>query len=255
MNVIAIIQARIGSTRLPKKVLLDLEGKTALEHVARRAQASKYVDGVVIATTVNIQDLAIVLLSAKLNISVYCGSENDVLDRYYQSARLFKADHIVRITSDCPVIDPKIVDEVIKLHLKRKADLTANVLKETFPDGQDVEVFTFKALQKAWKNAKLVSQREHVTPYIKNNRKIFKLENLECKQNLYHKRWTLDNREDYLFLKQVYKNLYNKNSLFGMNEILKFLKDHPEIERINSHIQRNEGYQKSLREDKLIKES
>ena len=130
MKIIAIIQARLGSTRLPGKVLLDLEGKTVLEHVIRRVKSSKLVTDVIVATTINKADLKIVKLCANLGINVYCGSEDDVLDRYYQTARLFKADHIVRITSDCPLIDPLLIDEVITLHMQENADYTSNTIKE-----------------------------------------------------------------------------------------------------------------------------
>lgn len=251
-NIVAIIQARLGSTRLPNKVLLKLEDKTVLEHDVERTARSRYIRDVVIATTMAKGDLKIVELCAAKGIRVYCGSENDVLDRYYQAARLVEAEHVVRITSDCPVIDPAVVDQVISLHLESKADLSANVLKETFPDGLDVEVFTFAALKKAWEEARLSSEREHVTPYIKNNPQLFKLVNLECPRNLCGKRWTLDNPEDYEFLKAVYRSLYPSNPRFGMEDILKFLEKHPEIERINSNIMRNEGYQKSLKEDRIL---
>lgn len=252
MNIVAIIQARTGSTRLPEKVLLDLEGKTVLEHVVERVSASKNIHDVVVATTINKEDLEIVKICSNLGISVYCGSEEDVLDRYYQVARLFKVDHIVRITSDCPMIDPKIIDDVINLHLQENADYTTNTLNETYPDGQDVEVITFDALKKAWKNADLASEREHVAPYIRFKPHIFKHSSLDYKQNLSQKRWTLDNREDYELINKIYKNLYHINNLFGMEEILAFLHENPDIEKINEHINRNEGYLKSLKEDKNV---
>ena len=252
MSIIAIVQARMGSTRLPGKVLLNLEDKTVLEHVIRRIKSSGHVDDVVVATTIAKDDLRIVELCAHFGISVYCGSENDVLDRYYQAAKLFKADNIVRITSDCPVIDPKIIDATITLHLKNNADYTSNTLKETYPDGQDVEVFTFVSLKTAWTDTNLASEREHVTPYIRNNPDIFKHASLEYKGNLSQKRWTLDNAEDLDFLRVVYKYLYNKNQLFGMHDILKLIDEKPEIEKINQHIIRNEGYLKSLQEDEIV---
>ena len=252
MNVIAIIQARMGSTRLPGKVLLNLEDKTALEHVIRRVKSSEYVDDIVVATTISKDDLRIVEVCAHLGINVYCGSENDVLDRYYQAAKLFKAENIVRITSDCPVIDSKIIDEVICLHLKNNVDYTSNTLNETYPDGEDVEVFTFASLKKAWDNAKLASEREHVTPYIRNNPDIFKHTSLEYKNDLSQKRWTLDNAEDLDFLRLIYKYLYNKDQLFGMDDILALISEKPEIETINQHIIRNEGYLKSTREDSML---
>ena len=252
MSTIAIIQARMGSTRLPGKVLLNLEDKTVLEHVVDRVRSSKQVDDVVVATTISKDDLRIVKLCANLGVSVYCGSEDDVLDRYYQAAKLFKAENIVRITSDCPVIDPKIIDDAITLHIKNDVDYTSNTLKVTYPDGQDVEVFTFSSLKTAWKDAKLASEREHATPYIRNNPEIFKHASLEYKEDLSQKRWTLDNAEDMEFLRLVYKYLYNKNPLFGMNDILALISEKPEIEKINQHIIRNEGYLKSLREDKTL---
>lgn len=252
MRVIAIVQARMGSTRLPGKVLLNLEDKTVLEHVIRRVKSSEYVDDVLVATTINKDDLRIIELCARLGVSVYCGSEDDVLDRYYQAAKLFKAEKIVRITSDCPIIDSKIIDEVISLHLKNNADYASNTLKETYPDGQDVEVFTFTALKTAWKSAKLASEREHVTPYIRNNPDIFEHVSLEYKDDLSQKRWTLDNAEDLEFLRLIYKSLYNKNRLFNMDDILTLINEKPEIEKINQHIIRNEGYLKSIREDKTL---
>lgn len=252
MNIAAVIQARLGSTRLPGKVLLDLEGKRVLERVIERVKSGNLIDDVIVATTIKKEDLKIVKLCADIGISVYCGSEDDVLDRYYQAARLFKIEHIVRITSDCPLIDPDIIDEVINLHLGEKADYTSNTLKETYPDGEDVEVITFEALRKAWRDSSLASEREHVTPYIRKNPDKFKLANLECSEKLYQKRWTLDNPEDYEFIKIVYKNLYNRNPIFGMGEILEFLNERPEIEKINKMIKRNEGYLKSLKEDKTL---
>lgn len=250
--IIAIIQARVGSTRLPRKVLLDLEGKTVLEHVIERVRASKLPNDIIVATTINKDDLEIVKLCTNQDISVYCGSENDVLDRYFQASRLFEADHIVRITSDCPLIDPKLIDDVITLHLNEKADYTSNTIKRTFPDGEDVEVFSYEALKKAWEMATLTSEREHVTPYIWKNPGIFKLANLTCEENISHKRWTLDNPEDYEFIKMIYRNLYNKKRLFDMEAILKFVNENPETEKINQHNSTNEGYLKSLREDKTL---
>ncbi|MCK9582219.1 MAG: glycosyltransferase family protein [Endomicrobiales bacterium] len=253
MKILLIIQARTGSTRLPSKVLLNLEGKTVLEQVIRRAKASKLTTDTLLATTISKSDLPILEICIKNNIQVFCGSENDVLDRFYQSAKLFSPDHIVRITADCPIIDPSIIDNVIDVHLKQKNDYTSNTLDETFPDGEDVEVFTFAALKNAWENAKLLSEREHVTPFIRNNSEIFKIGNVSCAQNLSNKRWTLDNPEDYEFIKKVYSELYKQNELFGMNEVLSLLQKKPELEKINSAITRNLGYIKSVNNDKEIK--
>jgi len=251
MSIIAVIQARVGATRLPGKVLKKIEGKTVLEHVINRAQVARKIDNIVVATTVKKEDLKIVQLCAKLGISVFCGSENDVLDRYYQAARLFKANHIVRITSDCPLIDPLIIDKVIGLYFKKEADYATNTMPETYPDGLDTEVISFKTLKIVWENSRLFSEREHVTPYIRKNPNIFKIVNLKCEYNLNDKRWTLDEPEDFEFIKIIYKNLYSEDSLFGMKKIIDFLKNHPEIEELNNNLIRNEGYLKSLKKDKI----
>ena len=255
MDVVAVIQARVGSTRLPKKVLLRLEGKTVLEHVISRVEASKKIDQIIVATTTAAEDQVIADLCKRIGIHVYRGSENDVLDRYYQAVLPFKPNHIVRITADCPLMDPKVIDWVVTCHLNKKADYTANIFKETFPDGLDVEAFTFETLKRAWEEAALASEREHVTPFIRKRKDLFKQENIECGVNLGGKRWTLDNQEDFEFIKAVYEALYSNNPLFSMEEVLMFLEQNPEIEIINSHITRNEGYQKSLENDKKLKGS
>ncbi|MDD5491130.1 MAG: glycosyltransferase family protein [bacterium] len=252
MKIVAIIQARVGSTRLPGKVMMKLSGKTVLEQVIDRVKASRRVDEIVVATTVAKKDLCIVELCAKKGVSVFCGSENDVLDRYYQVARLFQSDHIVRITADCPLIDPHIIDQVTNLHLRGKYDYTSNTLQLTYPDGQDVAVMTFPVLAQAWKKARLVSEREHVCPYIYKHPAKFKLKNLAYHTDLSAKRWTLDNPEDYRFIKVLFKNLYPRNHTFGMEEVLHFLDGHPALENINRHLVRNEGYLKSLREDRIV---
>jgi spore coat polysaccharide biosynthesis protein SpsF (cytidylyltransferase family) len=174
------------------------------------------------------------------------------LDRYYQAARLLCADHIVRITADCPLIDPDIIGRVIRKHVASKADYTTNTMPESFPDGLDVEVFTFRALEVAWKKAKLSSEREHVTPYLRKHSGVFRHAYLSHSVNLAHKRWTLDRPEDYRFLKLVYSHLYKKKRLFGMKDVLELLREHPEWETINGAIVRNEGYLASLKDNLRI---
>lgn len=254
MKISAIIQARTGSQRLPGKVLMKLSGKPVLGHVVSRVKKAKTVQKVIVATTVLKEDLKIVELVCRWGVGVYCGSENDVLDRYYQAARLFELDHIVRITADCPMIDPDIIDQVVKFYFKNKADYASNALVPTFPDGLDIEVFSFKALEESWRKACWRSEREHVTNYItRRKRKSFKLASYEYKTDLGGKRWTLDNPEDWKFIKVIFKHLYYRNPYFGFKEVLHLLKQHPELESMNSHIIRNEGYLKSIREDERIK--
>jgi len=252
MKTIAIIQVRVGSTRLPKKVLLDLSGKTVIQRVIERVLAAQKVDQVVVATTINKEDLVLVKLCAEIGVSVFCGAEEDVLDRFYQAARLFKADQIVRITADCPLIDPKVIDAIVQRHLQAGNDYTSNTLIETFPDGEDVEVMTSAALKKAWQEAKLSSEREHVTPYIKKNNTLFKIENYFNNDDLSAKRWTIDNSEDYEFIGRIYAALGGKKKIFGMADILKHLQSNQGLEKLNHHIKRNEGYVKSLKEDREV---
>ena len=245
----------MGSSRLPGKVLMDLEGKTVLERVIERVKISNFVDNVVVATTVSEQDDKIEILCKKIGVKIFRGSQDDVLDRYYQTAKFFgadDADNIVRITSDCPLMDYRIIDLVIKVHLENKVQYTSNTFDETYPDGEDVEIFTFSALEKAWKEANLTSEREHVTPYIRKHPELFKLFNVKNDENLRDYRWTLDTKRDYEFIKAVYSDLYKIDPFFGMKQILNLLKNKPEIMDINKDILRNEGYLKSLREDKEI---
>ncbi|MBU0605748.1 MAG: glycosyltransferase family protein [Candidatus Omnitrophica bacterium] len=249
-KIIAIIQARIGSTRLPGKVLLPLAGKSVLEHVIRRVQRSKNVSEVVVATSVGSADVAIAGMCKELSVRVFRGREQDVLDRFYQASVPLNPDHVVRVTADCPMIDPQVIDTVIARHFEGKADYTTNTIQPTYPDGEDIEIFTALALEKAWRFAKLPSEREHVTPYMRNNPQLFKLSNVAYATDLSGKRWTIDEERDYLFLQEIFNALYPVNNFFGMDDIVSFLKKNPRIEEINSGITRNDGYRKSLKNDR-----
>ncbi|MFC1585762.1 cytidylyltransferase domain-containing protein [Fibrobacterota bacterium] len=253
MAVTAIIQARMGATRLPGKIVLRILQKTVLEYVVERVNKAEKIQNVVIATTVKNDDLKIVHLASGLGVGVYCGSEEDVLDRYYQAARLFKAKHIARITADCPLIDHQVIDAVVKRYFESGADYCSNTLQPSFPDGLDVEVFNFEALHKAWENAQLLSEREHVTPYLTKNSNKFNLVNYKNREDLSDKRWTLDEERDYRFIKEILGGLYDKNPDFNMTDILDFLRKNKAVEDINKNIGRNEGYQKSLTNDKSFK--
>lgn len=250
MNV-ALIQARIGSSRLPSKVLKQLGNKTVLEHVVSRVSKASLVDEVFVLTTIEVQDLSIVKFCSENNIRVFVGSENDVLDRFYQCSKLLKPNNIIRITSDCPLIDPDVIDHILKIHIEGDYDYTSNTLEETYPDGLDAEVVKYSALEKAWEESRMTSEREHVTPYIKKNGSLFSLKSVKCKIDLSEKRWTIDNEEDYRFLSNIFSAF--DSDYFNMDDVLDLLKKNPEWESINSHLIRNEGYQKSLNEDKRIK--
>jgi len=246
---LCIVQARAASTRLPGKVLMDLCGKTVLERVLERAAAARSVSEVVVATGIGAENLPIVKLCAAKGIRVFCGSEDDVLDRFYQLAKLVKPANIVRITADCPLMDPRVIDLVVGAHSRSGADYTTNTEPPTFPDGEDVEVFTISALGLAWKKASLASEREHVTPYIRKRPGIFMTHFVRNSADLSGKRWTLDNPEDFKFIAAVYR-AFKGRGMFGMDEILKMLAKRPALEKMNHGIKRNEGYMKSLRDDK-----
>lgn len=246
---LAVIQARMGSTRLPSKVLMDLSAKPVLEHVIERVAQSKFIDKIVVATTISLHDLAIVKFCAERNTHVFIGSEHDVLDRYYQAAKLFQPVNVVRITSDCPMIDPEIIDLIADRHVKEKADYTSNTIDETYPDGLDAEIFTFRSLERAWTNASLASEREHVTPYIKKNPALFNRISVKNDTDLSFMRWTIDQQEDFNFLSEIFKRVYLKKPEFRTADVLAEIARAPELLNINSGIIRNEGYLKSLMKD------
>lgn len=252
--VIAIIQARLGSTRLPGKVLKKILGKPMLERMIERLRRSKTIDKIIVATTNNQEDKKIIVLAKKIGVDFYLGSESDVLDRYYQAAKKFGTDGIVvRLTGDCPVLDPKVVDQVVNFYKKNKEkfDYVSNVRPPTFPDGMDVEVFSFKVLEKAWHFSKLPSEREHVTAYIANHPEIFRIGNLQSKKDFSSLRLTVDNEEDLVLIKKIYQLLHKSNTFFTLKDILKLSESRPSLFLINRHIQRNEGYLKSLEKEKI----
>lgn len=233
MKAAIIIQARTGSMRLPGKVLLKVLNKSVLEHLIERLMRVKAVDRIIVATTIAQDDNKIVDIAVKMGISVYQGSEEDVLDRFYQAALRFGLKDIVRITADCPLMDPSVVDKGIECYFSSAPDYASNVLERTYPDGEDVEVFSFNALQRAWKEAKLLPEREHVTLYIRKHPEKFKLTNFKNAINIADKRWTLDREEDFIFVKKVYEGLYPDNKYFGMEDVINFLKENSGTEEIN----------------------
>jgi len=244
MKVVAIIQARMSSTRLPGKVLMPLAGKPVLAHVVQRSQACRKVDEVVVATSTDTSDDALEQWCAYNQVHCYRGSLNDVLDRYYQAAKLYGADAIVRITADCPAIDPLTVDEVIQGFVQGGYEFYG--LSGEFPDGLDCTVFSFRAIEKAWQEAKLPSEREHVGPYIEKNPQLFKSGGLKKYTGLSHMRWTLDEPRDYEFLSQVFDQLAHQDKLFTAEDVLALLHEQPQLQTINKTIVRNQGYLKSL---------
>lgn len=253
MNIGAIVQARISSTRLPGKVLLPLEGKPVLWHVLKRLQYAKKVGTVVLATSDAPEDRKLKEIADALEVPAYFGSLEDVLSRYYYAAKQYNIDTIVRITADCPMIDPGVVDEVIRGFLDGGYDYYG--LSGSFPDGLDTAVFSFALLEIMFNEAILPSDREHVgATFIRKNRGRFKIGGYEKFSGKGHYRWTIDEPADYEFLKKVFHDLYSPEKPFLYKDVLELLKKKPELQKINSKIIRNEGYLKSLKKDKEFDE-
>mgnify|MGYP002623749323 CR=1 FL=1 len=254
MKYLALIQARMGSSRLPNKVLKDICGKPDLQWVIERVQRSTYVDEVMVITSIEKDNLPLIRLCTELGVRVFVGSEDDVLDRYYQAARLIEPEYVIRITADCPMYDWNILDGMIG-SLKSDSDYCC-IEDEEFPDGLDTEIIRFEALKKSWEEARLNSEREHVTQYIRNHPENFRLQNYTFPiPNTGHYRWTLDEDNDFEMIDAVYKHFMEvRKEDFVTVDVIDYLKLHPEVEAINSGIGRNEGLAKSIREDHIIEE-
>lgn len=252
----AIFQVRTGSTRLPGKVLIDIEDKPLLQHVIERVRRSKYIDDIILATTINPKDSAIINFAQKNRVKFYTGSEDDVLDRVYQCAKKFSSEIIVRITPDDPFKDPEVIDRGITYFCESMGtlDYVTNTLPPTYPIGLDIEIFSFKALEKAWNEGKKPSEREHVTPYIWNHPELFRIKNFKYENDLSNLHWTLDTEQDLRFTKEIYHRLYRKKPNFLMDDILYILKKEPELSRINECNEKFGGYLKSLKNDCLSEE-
>lgn len=234
-----IVQTRMGSTRLPGKVMLDLCGKPVIRHVIERLKQSRLADDIIIATTTSENDDIIVEQACKEGVKHFRGSEEDVLSRYYNAAKDNKLDAIVRVTSDCPLIDPIVLDNIVECYKNNDYDIVTNAgsdaTKRTFPRGLDTEVFSFAVLEKAFKNACEKYQREHVTPFIyENSTKILYFLNTADYSKY---RWTLDTSEDFELIQKIYLFLYKGVHNFYMRDILNIFELHPELAGINAHVE------------------
>jgi len=242
-----IIQARMGSSRLPKKVMKKIDNDlTVLDYVIEQLKSSKNIEKIIVATTILKEDNIISNYLCSHKYEVFRGSSDDVLDRFYQCAKKFSINTIVRITADNPLIDPKIIDIAIDEYKNNKYDLVTNTLKRTFPFGTEVEVFSFKSLEKAWKNAKRPYEREHVTPFIRDPQNKFILSNIEHQENLSHLRYTVDRISDLKLVKEIIKNISTRPIV--IQDIIKLYKQKPEIFEINKNVKHN-GYESSLKKD------
>ena len=212
-----------------------------------RLTRSRYIDQLVLATSTDVSDDPLCALAEETGVKIYRGSLDDVLDRYYACAKEYGAEHIVRVTGDCPLIDWRVSDDVIARHLTEKNDYTRTT--ERFPDGLDTEIMTFAALEQAHREARLTSEREHVTLYFRNHPERFRIGSVDCAEDYGDLRWTVDEPCDFSFVEAVYEKLYAKNNDFSMQDILSLLKEQPDLRALNQGVVRNEGLLKSLAED------
>lgn len=244
-KVVAILQARMSSSRLPGKVLLDLGWRPVLSRMVERVRLTKRVDQVVVATTLDPSDDPIVELCQSEGVEVFRGSLPDVLDRYYQAALWYQADVIVRLTGDCPLVDPQLIDDVVEALIDRQVDFACNRLpppfSRTYPIGLDVEACTFSALERAWREAVEKKDREHVLPYLYEVPGRFKNAQLDHNEDLGHLRWTLDTPEDYTLLQEVIKRLDNRND-FSWHEVLELFNRDPALANRNQDIHHKSMY-------------
>jgi spore coat polysaccharide biosynthesis protein SpsF len=249
--ILAILQARMSSSRLPGKVLQPILGRPMILRQLERIRQASRIDRLVMATSTDASDDVLTEVCQEQGVECARGSLDDVLDRYYQAARKLGPAHVVRLTGDCPLLDPEVMDETIAFHLAGGFDYTSNALDElTFPNGLDVEVLRFDCLERAWREARLPSEREHVTPYVYNHREEFRVGCHSAERDLSHMRWTVDEAEDLEFVRRIYAALYPANPLFRMRDVVELIEREPALGAINSRFKRNEGLRKSLIKDR-----
>ncbi len=253
MKVLAITQARVGSSRLPAKVLKKIQGNTLLDIHLMRLKQAKRIDQIVVATTLEDDSEKICGIAESQGVLSFQGSMNDVLDRFYQAAKIYQPEWVLRVTSDCPLLDPVLIDEIIKLAIDGNYDYCSNTLIQDFPDGQDIEICKIGVLEKAWKSASLASDREHVTPFIQANSDLrggllFSACDYKAPENYNHVRMTVDEQLDFEMMKWLIEDLgLDKTWLDYTSHIM----NNPSMVK-NSAIIRNEGYLKSLKQDNQI---
>lgn len=256
-GIVTVIQARTGSTRLPNKILRPLAGKPLLLRMIERVAAAKLVGRVVVATTREPADDPLVELCRAEGVSCYRGDTDDLLDRHYQVGKLYEATTVIKIPSDCPLIDPRVIDRVITYYLDKPGayDFVSNLHPATYPDGNDVEIMTMGALETIWREARRPLEREHTTPYLWENPDRFRIGNVTWETGLDYSmshRWTIDYEEDYQFIAAVFDALYSDSCPFSLEDVLTFLAAHPEVEAINSRYAGVNWYRHHLDELKTV---
>lgn len=253
MKYLAMIQARCGSSRLPNKVMKDLCGKPMLQRMIERVKKSKKIDELMVVTSIEKANLSILRLCADIDTRVGIGSEEDVLDRFYQCAKLLNPEYVIRLTADCPCFDAGLLDEIIE-NTFDGVDY-CGMITESFADGLDLEIIKFSALKKAWEEADHSSEREHVTPYIRNHPELFSIKNIESPIGYFgNYRWTVDCPEDFELVENIYSHFMDTEigDNFSYVDILNYMKQFPELANINNAYDRNEGFAKSIKEDHIV---
>lgn len=247
----AIIQARMGSTRLPGKIMYEVCGESILSLMIKRIKNAKKLDKIIIATTINENDNVIVNFCKLNGIDFFRGSENDVLSRYYETSKKFPSDIIIRLTSDTPLLDPKTIDSIIEQYEKNDYDYVSNQFPfpRTYPDGTNVEVFSFNLLKEMYEKAKNPSDREHVTTFVSMQPKLFKIFRVDYSKDISKYRFNLDYDADYQLIKKVYEEFYFKNPNFTLEDIILWLEKNPDILKLNSDIKPYENMIKSFNDD------
>lgn len=232
--IVAVLQARTGSTRLPGKVLKPVLGQPMLARQIERVKRSRRIGDLIVATSATPPDDPIADACADLRVACYRGALDDVLDRFYQAVLPYESPHVVRLTADCPLADPAIIDDTIDFYLGGGFDYASNALEPTFPYGLDVEVFRFRCLEDAWREAELASDREHVTPFIYGRSKRYRIGHYKRDEDLSHLRWTVDYPEDFRFVEAVYQSLYPWKPDFATEDILELLEQQPTLANLNA---------------------
>ena len=238
----------MGSSRLPGKVLKKINSKTLLSILLEQLKNCKSLETIVVATTELKEDDQIIDSLKHLNIPIFRGNSENVLDRFYQCAKKFQFSTIVRLTADNPLIDPFLIDSILDIFSSSNCDYLSNTQPHTFPQGNDVEIFSFEALEKSWFNAKKFSEKEHVTPFIYNNPHLFKIENFSNNEDYSNFRWTVDYLDDFKFVQQITQKIISRP--FLIREVLSLLEREPELKLINKNHDVSEGYRKTLYHDK-----
>lgn len=250
----------MNSSRLPNKALLKIGENPMLLHVIKQTKAAKYVNEVIVATTTSQKDNKIVDFCKKHNLKFFRGSNSNVLDRYYKCAKEYFCDPVVRISSDCPFIDPNVIDEIINMFFKNSYHYVSNNLQKIgnkwensvcgYPQGMVVEICSFKTLEKTWTQAIKPSEKEHVFPYVQFTPKLFKKTSVLHKKDLSFIRCTVDNKNDLKFVREIWKNFPKTKKIIHINDILKIIKKNPSLVTMNNKTPFDEGYKKSLIKDK-----